>query len=159
MSGSRTARQTFMSTPCSASSTIFSLTRNPALARRPRLRDQRRNPRKALAPRERYAMRARQMRCVESVPPPELPGSLLRLLPAGAVAGWGSHHWKAPPCHGAHLKRSFQIAMVGPPPSSDAAPYALDARASNRFRCCRWDVALVVSQCPRLRVPSSTARS
>src|SRR5580704_1015566 len=40
-------------------------------------------------------MRARQMRCVESVPPPELPGSLLRLLPAGAVAGWGSHHWKA----------------------------------------------------------------
>ena len=32
VSVSRTARQTFISTPCSASSTIFSLTRNPALA-------------------------------------------------------------------------------------------------------------------------------
>jgi hypothetical protein len=31
-----------------------------------------------------------------------LPPWLLRLLPAGAVAGWTYTHWKAPPLHGAH---------------------------------------------------------
>ena len=31
----------------------------------------------------------------------------LERLPGGART-----HWKAPPCHGAHVKRSFQIATV-----------------------------------------------
>jgi hypothetical protein len=34
--------------------------------------------------------------------------NLLRLLPAGAVAGWATH-WKAPPSHGAHVERTLRI--------------------------------------------------
>jgi hypothetical protein len=29
------------------------------------------------------------------------------LLPAGALAGWACTHWKTPPYHGAHQKRTF----------------------------------------------------
>jgi len=35
------------------------------------------------------------------------PPWLLRLLPAGAFAGWDFTHWKAPPSHGAHKKRTL----------------------------------------------------
>src|SRR5271156_2956140 len=46
------------------------------------------------------------------------PPCLLRLLPAGAVAGWA--HWKAPPCHVAHPKRLISltpgIALPDPKP-------------------------------------------
>ena len=35
------------------------------------------------------------------------PPCLLRLLPAGAVAGGACTHWKAPPCHGAHPKETL----------------------------------------------------
>ena len=39
-----------------------------------------------------------------------LPPQLLRLLPAGAVAGWDFHPLgKAPPLHGARQKRSFPV--------------------------------------------------
>jgi len=28
-------------------------------------------------------------------------------LPAGAIAGWALHHWKAPPLHGAHPEQTW----------------------------------------------------
>ena len=31
------------------------------------------------------------------------------------LAGWGCTHWKAPPCHGAHVKRTFRIAARASP--------------------------------------------
>ena len=37
------------------------------------------------------------------------PPCLLRLLPAGAVAGWDCTHWKAPPFHGAHPKQKSDL--------------------------------------------------
>jgi hypothetical protein len=46
------------------------------------------------------------------------PPCLLRLLPAGAVPGGICTHWKAPPSHGAHPKRTqIQRGM----PTKDAA--------------------------------------
>jgi hypothetical protein len=47
-----------------------------------------------------------------------LPPQLLRLLPAGAVAGWACAHWKAPPCHGARHEPTSRSA---PPPSAQTA--------------------------------------
>jgi hypothetical protein len=35
------------------------------------------------------------------------------LLPAGAIwPGGACTHWKAPPCHGAHVKQPLRIATV-----------------------------------------------
>jgi hypothetical protein len=42
-----------------------------------------------------------------------LPPLLLRLLPASAtLPGGACAHWKAPPCHGAHLELSFRNAAL-----------------------------------------------
>jgi hypothetical protein len=42
-----------------------------------------------------------------------LPPWPLRLLPAGAFAGWDLHRWKAPPYHGAHPQGTFAVAGEG----------------------------------------------
>ena len=68
------------------------------------------------------------------------------MLPAGALAGWGLHHWKAPPCHGAHPNQTSapstpsscfirSSAFVAERPIV-AAPYSFRSRGPRTCLCC-----------------------
>jgi hypothetical protein len=59
--------------------------------------------------------------------PSFLPDHRLRLLPAGAVAGWALHPLESAAFHGARVERTFvrraEIDTVDPEPSSDGSKY------------------------------------
>src|SRR4051794_36116233 len=68
------------------------------------------------------------------------PPCLLRLLPAGAVAGWGLHHWKAPPCHGAHPFADIRAGVLHRLPIGFLGPRS-SGSTSLRFCTYGWACA------------------